>query len=145
MNITLKKGWGVLFCHFFSWPICIFSVFWLNLHIIHSSWLHHLRRFSLPVVNGQLRDNYWESCFLRISSAWNKFLAVQFFLVGALLLLLLSRFSRVRLCATPETAAHQAPPSLGFSRQEHWKHYNLEIHFWLGVFIRQVYLFFTCA
>ena len=37
-----------------------------------------------------------------------------------LLLLLLSRFSRVRLCVTPQTAAHQAPPSLGFSRQEHW-------------------------
>jgi len=37
-----------------------------------------------------------------------------------LLLLLLSHFSRVRLCATPWTAAHQAPPSLGFSRQEHW-------------------------
>ena len=37
-----------------------------------------------------------------------------------LLLLLLSRFSRVRLCATPQTAADQAPPSLGFSRQEHW-------------------------
>ena len=36
------------------------------------------------------------------------------------LLLLLSRFSRVRLCATPQTAAHQAPPSLGFSRQECW-------------------------
>ena len=33
-----------------------------------------------------------------------------------LLLLLLSRFRRVRLCATPETVAHQAPPSLGFSR-----------------------------
>ena len=38
----------------------------------------------------------------------------------SLLLLLLSRFSHVRLCATPETAAHQAPPSLGFSRQEYW-------------------------
>ena len=37
-----------------------------------------------------------------------------------LLLLLLSHFSRVQLCATPETAAHQAPPSLGFSSQEHW-------------------------
>ena len=37
-----------------------------------------------------------------------------------LLLLLLSLFSRVRLCATPQTAARQAPPSLGFSRQEHW-------------------------
>ena len=35
-------------------------------------------------------------------------------------LLLLSRFSHVWLCATPQTAAHQAPPSLGFSRQEHW-------------------------
>ena len=32
-----------------------------------------------------------------------------------LLLLLLSLFSRVRLCATPQMAAHQAPPSLGFS------------------------------
>ena len=37
-----------------------------------------------------------------------------------MLLLLLSHFSRVRLCATPWTTAHQAPPSLGFSRQEHW-------------------------
>ena len=37
-----------------------------------------------------------------------------------MLLLLLSHFSRVRLCVTPEMAAHQAPPSLGFSRQEHW-------------------------
>ena len=37
-----------------------------------------------------------------------------------LLLLQPSCFSHVRLCATPETAAHQAPPSLGFSRQEHW-------------------------
>ena len=36
------------------------------------------------------------------------------------MLLLLSRFSRVRLCATPEMAAHQAPPSLGYSREEHW-------------------------
>ena len=37
-----------------------------------------------------------------------------------LLLLLLSDISRVRLYVTPQTAAHQAPPSLGFSRQEHW-------------------------
>ena len=36
------------------------------------------------------------------------------------LLLLLSCFSRVRLGATLKTAAHQAPPFLGFSRQEYW-------------------------
>ena len=35
----------------------------------------------------------------------------------ALLLLLLSHFSRARLCAT---AAHQAPLSTEFSRQEYW-------------------------
>ena len=28
--------------------------------------------------------------------------------------------SHVRLLSTPWTAAHQAPPSMGFSRQEHW-------------------------
>ena len=37
-----------------------------------------------------------------------------------MLLLLLSRFSHVWLCATPWTAAHQTPASLWFSRQEHW-------------------------
>ena len=36
------------------------------------------------------------------------------------LLLLLSHFSRARLGVTPLTAAHHAPLSLGFSRQEHW-------------------------
>ena len=42
----------------------------------------------------------------------------DFILVGCmfLLLLLLSHFSRVQLCVTPETESL----SLGFSRQEHW-------------------------
>ena len=37
--------------------------------------------------------------------------------LAALLLLLLSHFSHVRLYMTPQTAAHQAPLSLEFSRQ----------------------------
>ena len=37
-----------------------------------------------------------------------------------MLLLLLSHFSRVRLCVTPWTAAYQAPLALGFPRQEYW-------------------------
>ena len=49
---------------------------------------------------------------------WNNICFVLVF--GQRLLLLLSRFSRVRLCATPQMAAHQAPLSLGFSGQEHW-------------------------
>ena len=43
-----------------------------------------------------------------------------FLFFSPLLPLLLRHFSRVRLCATPQMAAHQATPSLGLFRQEHW-------------------------
>ena len=43
---------------------------------------------------------------------WSRLQNISCFM---LLLLLLSRFSHVQLCA-----AHQAPPPLGFSRKEHW-------------------------
>ena len=46
--------------------------------------------------------------------------AIFFFFFTISATWLLSHFSCFWLCATPETAAHQAPPSLGFSRQEHW-------------------------
>ena len=50
-----------------------------------------------------------------------RLLETKYFVVFlSLLLLLLSRVSRVQLCATPQTEAHQAPLSLGVSRQEHW-------------------------
>ena len=51
---------------------------------------------------------------------WKGLASIQRATDGGQVLLLLSRFSRVQLCATPEMAAHQAPQSLGFSRQEHW-------------------------
>ena len=35
-------------------------------------------------------------------------------------------FRHVRLCVTPDTAAYQAPLSMGFSRQEHWS--GLPLH-----------------
>ena len=41
-------------------------------------------------------------------------------MTNLLLLLLLSHFSHVRLFTTPWAAAYQAPPSMGFSRQEYW-------------------------
>ena len=41
-------------------------------------------------------------------------------LIVFLLLHVLSHLSHVRLFATPWTVAHQAPPSMGFSRQEYW-------------------------
>ena len=56
----------------------------------------------------------------------NVFRSFPHFLIGLFVflvlscMLLLSHFSHVWFCVTPQTAAHQAPPSLGFSRQEHW-------------------------
>ena len=47
--------------------------------------------------------------------------------------------SRVQLLVTPWTAAHQAPPSMGFSRQEYWSGVPLpspELPLWV-VFCRQ--------
>ena len=41
-------------------------------------------------------------------------------LVNLSIAMLVKSLSRVRLFATPWTVAHQAPPSLGFSRQEYW-------------------------
>ena len=50
----------------------------------------------------------------------SKWETVANYRIWLLLLLQLNPFSRVRLCATAWTVAHQASPSLGFSRQEHW-------------------------
>ena len=61
------------------------------------------------------------SILYRVSAVYvNHNLPVPPTLPSPLLLLLLSRFSSVRLLTTPWTAAYQAPPSMGFSRQEYW-------------------------
>ena len=44
--------------------------------------------------------------------------------------------SHVQLLVTPWTAAHQAPPSMGFSRREHWSgcHCLLRVSYATGVY-----------
>ena len=73
------------------------------------------KTFSVPPPNNAVFSH-----FRAFAYAAPKCLTLVAYLFLSLLLLLLSRFSRVRLCATPEMAAHKAPLSLGFSRQEHW-------------------------
>jgi len=58
-------------------------------------------------------------------------------------MLLPSRFSRVQLCATPWTAAYQAPPSMGFSGQQYWSGvpfsspttYDIYIYIYIYIYI----------
>ena len=62
-----------------------------------------------------------KSIALTIQTFVNKVMSLLFNILSRfVMLLLLSHFSRVQLCVTPQMAAHQGPPSLGFSRQEHW-------------------------
>jgi len=58
-------------------------------------------------VPGILQARTLEWVAISFSSAWKWKVKVK-------------SLSRVRLLATSWTAAHQAPPSMGFSRQEYW-------------------------
>ena len=59
-------------------------------------------------VPGILQARTLEWVAISFSSAWKRKVKVK-------------SLSRVRLLATPWTAAYQAPPSMGFSRQEYWR------------------------
>ena len=114
--------WSVQFIYSFS----NYSYGWFN-HFVPIFYLSHLFfvscfMLSLELIKLILVFHFVSFiCFLAILLGRQ---LIQCLFKGlqyeALLLLLLSRFSCVRLCATPQTAAHQAPLSLGFSRQEHW-------------------------
>ena len=75
--------------------------------------------YSISIFKGVRMINFWWQQSDWKKNVWGSqcFFAVS---IHLLLLLLLSRFSRVRFCATPQMAAHQAPLPMGFSRQEYW-------------------------
>ena len=58
-------------------------------------------------IPGILQARILEWFAISLSNAWKWKVKVKW-------------LSRVRLLATPWTAAYQAPPSMGFSRQEYW-------------------------
>ena len=60
-----------------------------------------------PTIPGILQARTLEWTAISFSNAWKWKVKVK-------------SLSRVRLLATPWTAAYQAPPSMGFSRQEYW-------------------------
>ena len=94
---------------------------------VHFVWdplgfLYLVMFFSLGLESFQLwfLQIHFQSCFLFLLLLESLLCIYWHALYYPMLLLLLSLFSCVRLCATPWMAAHQAPLSLGFSRQEHW-------------------------
>ena len=80
-------------------------------------------RLKYPSLFQKMNEEYMFlfNLFYKFQSNLNQIPANYFVDTGKpILKFTLSRFSRVRLCVTPQTAAHQALPSLGFSRQQHW-------------------------
>ena len=71
-----------------------------------SVWPHRWQPTRLPVP-GILLARTVEWVAISFSNAWKWKVKVK-------------SLSRVQPSATPWTAAHQAPPSMGFSRQEYW-------------------------
>ena len=66
-----------------------------------------------------LEQNVWQQVAISFSNAW------KWKVKG-------KSISRVRLLATPWTAAYQAPPSMGFSRQEYWSGVPLPSPSWVA-------------
>ena len=84
---------------------------------------HSHQQFTRVPVSPYLCQNFiffFSVLLVAILNGMRLYIIVILIYISLLLLLLLSRFSRVRLFATPWTAAYQAPPSMGFSRQEYW-------------------------
>ena len=97
--------------------------FWLtSLCIIGSRFIHLIRTDCVPFYGWVIFHCVYVHNFFIHSSVNGHLVCFH-----VLLLLLLCHFSRVQLCATPEMTAHQAPPSLGFSRQEHWSWLPLDV------------------
>ena len=124
------------FFSWFFWALQIYIILFEKIHFLSSFLIFILLSFYKLVLleMGQQMTAYWlnpaHPFFLQSSPGSQPHVFIYILSMafplqlssfyGLLLLLLLSRFSRVRLLATTWTAAYQAPLSMEFSRQEYW-------------------------
>ena len=80
------------------------------------------------VVPGILQARTLEWVAVFFSSAWKWKVKVK-------------ALSHVRLSAIPWTAAHQAPPSMGFSRREYWSGVPLPSRIYVHTYVYIIYVY----
>ena len=110
INLLVKAMWLNILIFYFAWATC-------NMEIQRSAAksLQSCPTLCDPIdgspsgstVPGILQARTLEWVAISFSNAWKWKIKVKL-------------LSRVRLFSTPWTAAYQAPPSMGFSRQEYW-------------------------
>ena len=123
---TFWLGNILLYIHTYNIPLYILYIPYTNTHT-HTSVDRHIGHFLLLLsrfsrvrlcatpdcsppgspVPGSLQERTLELVSMSFSNAWKWKVKVK-------------SLSRVQFCATPWTAAPQAPPSLGVSGGEHW-------------------------
>ena len=93
-----------------------------------SMWPHRWQPPGSPVP-GILQARTLEWVAISFSNAWKWKVKAK-------------SLSRVRLLATPRIAAHQAPPSMGFSKQKHWSecHCLLRIYRLVAAKFMKIYI-----
>ena len=113
-------------CLYILFPLCVsISVlltlfqrhqpYWITHPVAAAKSLHSFRTLCNPIdssppgspIPGILQARILEWVAISLSNAWKRKVKVK-------------SLSRVWLLVTPWTAAYQAPPSMGFSRQEYW-------------------------
>ena len=100
------------------WPLFIVLantyIFLNNMVLVLQGFAHYVNKITLQIIIHDL-------CFSKTV------MCVSFFLFEACVCVcvcVLSRFSLVRFFVTLWTVTHQAPLSMGFSRQEYWSGYH---------------------
>ena len=111
----MLRAKGVCLYLYFHGYICIPVCMYICVHAAAAKSLQSCPTLGHPIdgsppgsaIPGILQARTIEWAAISFSNAWKWKVKVK-------------SLSRVRLFATPWTAAYQAPPSMGFSRQEYW-------------------------
>ena len=126
-NIRMNCYWSYIFPLFFTYAICVNLYMQILLAATAAKSLQSCPTLCDPIdgnppgspVPGILQARTLEWVALSFSNAGKWKVKVK-------------SLSRAWLIASPWTAAHQAPPSMGFSRQDYWSGLSLpSLQWWL--------------
>ena len=121
---TLELSWCLWVCHLACWCVTM-GIYWGSAAAAAAKSLQLCLTLCNPrdgsppgsTIPGILQARTLEWFAISFSKAWKWKVKVK-------------SLSRVRLLATPWTAAYQAPLSLGFSRQKYWSGVPLPSPYW---------------
>ena len=114
---------------FFAWNLLCFLDLWVYAAAAKLLWSSPTLCYPIDgsppgsTIPGILQARILEWVASSFSNAWKWKVKVK-------------SLSCVRLSTTPWTAAHQAPPSMGFSRQEYWSGVPLPSLLWVYTFLQ---------